>query len=462
MYIYSNHYLSGFPKRATKKGYKYPYTPQVARRLIERYDWHAPEDLAEIIAHQDEAMTFQERGFKSWDFIGLPSDLWQHQAKAIIFGRLIWRGLIWAPMGSGKTRIGAELAKGKKALVLCPKYVIPIWQKEAPYATVYNYERFWRPSIWKDLTKQKFDIIIADEIQKLKSHNSKQSKYAAMIEAPRRIGLSGTPYPNSILDYFGIWRFLDPGIFGINWTDFLDRYTVRVKEHIIVKYKNVDELVEKTAPYTFVIYEPNLDLPPITKTIIPVSLPRRVMKAYKSMEKDFIIKLKNDAITAGNALVKALRLQMLTSGIEYTDSGRRIIMHTQKERALEELLDASRNQRVVVFGRFKYDMKVAETAALYTGRAFSRIPPFPDHIEDVAALQIRSGIGVDLTEATVAIFLSTGYSLADVEQAIARLYRPPQSKPVRVYFIVAKGTIDEKIMKCLKEKRDLVQYLKRS
>ena len=375
--IYSHIHLAGFPKRRGRKGLiRYPCTPRVVARLRNEGESIDAFNIDMILEDQIDAGMFA-KGIISLDCSDLPGGLWAHQKTTITWGRKIHRGLVWAPMGHGKTLIGATMAAGRKALILCPKYVIPIWQAALPGASIKDpeadificsYERIWRKGLSSKILSQTWDVVIADEVQRLKGHSSKQSKFASKIEAQDRIGLSGIPYPNSPLDYFGIWRFIDPGILGLNWTNFEDRYAVKVKEHIIVQYKNIDELKAKTDPYTCKIKDVDLDLPPLTKTIIPVTLSAWAMRLYKPFAKSFVMELKNGTMTAGNALVKTLKCQMFTSGIAKTDEGKEIEIDKTKQKALEELLDESRDQKVVIFGRFCHDMVTAKRACKATGR----------------------------------------------------------------------------------------------
>ena len=77
-------------------------------------------------------------------------------------------------------------------------------------------------------------------------------------------------------------------------------------------------------------------------------------------------------------------------------------------------------------------------------------------------VQIQSGVGIDLTKASIGIILSTGYSNADYEQAIARIYRLPQARPVRIIHIECKNTIDQDVSRALQNKADVVAALRKS
>ena len=408
------------------------------------------------------------------------SGLWDHQKAAITWATHIYAGLLWAPMGSGKTRIGAKLCNPFKTLIVCPKYVIPIWVRELYYQgfneiyvkkeslqgiTVANYESIWRGTFGKWVVCQDWEVIILDECQKIKGHGSKVSKFCAKLKAKRKIAMSGTPISNGPLDFFGIARFLDTGIFGMNYGYFEDQYAQhvnnsKVKYKFVVGYKNLPDLKARINPYIYKIPEGLLDLPELQKIVVPVRLPKYAQKLYNTFNRDFVVALGDSKVRASNILVKLLKLQLFTSGIAKDVNGKEQVVNSEKANALKEFLEESRNEKVVVVGRFRHDLDVACATCAMIGRKYVELPNEDNEILDVAGMQVRSGTGIDLTEASTMIFLSTGYSSTEVDQAIARILRPPQDKPVRVYFIIAENTIDEKIYHCLKNKKNLIHYLK--
>jgi len=75
----------------------------------------------------------------------------------------------------------------------------------------------------------------------------------------------------------------------------------------------------------------------------------------------------------------------------------------------------------------------------------------------VLAVQIDSGgVGIDLTRARYAIYYSLGFSLGSYEQSLARIHRPGQTRPVEYIHLLARGTVDEKVMAALRTRADVV------
>ena len=131
---------------------------------------------------------------------------------------------------------------------------------------VINYESTWREGIFEALLDYDADLIIADESQRIKTHNASQSK--AMHElgdkARYKLILSGTPVQNEAVDIFSQYRFLDPTIFGMNFYAFRGRYCVMggFNRKQIVQYRDLDALIKKEHSIAYrVTKEEALDLP---------------------------------------------------------------------------------------------------------------------------------------------------------------------------------------------------------
>jgi SNF2 family DNA or RNA helicase len=355
-------------------------------------------------------------------------------------------------MGTGKTRIILELINTdpaiEKILVICPLTVIDTWleqiKKWIPACAqgelfpsvrepgdgfvLQNYESLWRGSFGKWALKQKWDLVVIDECQNIKSSGSKVSKFCARLTAKKRIAMSGTPITNGPLDAFGIYRFLDSGIFGQSYKRFERKYAVVVdheKYTTTTGYRNQSDFKNCFDFLCLQIESDVLDLPPISFSTFSVEMPVEARCFYDKFEKEFIAYLDDRAMSAPNILTKLLRLQGITSGVVKLDDGELKVLHESKAEALQTLLEGLRDWT------------------------------------DVLGVQIQTGrTGIDLTKASIAIFLSTGYSSGDYEQAKCRLYRPPQDRPVRIINIHCKWTIDKKIAQILRDKKDVVDSLR--
>jgi SNF2 family DNA or RNA helicase len=488
MSIISKIQIEGFCKKVKNKDiYAYPETPASIYRLARTGDdqWSSFPELQKQWDDQMRAVDIVKRRVTTL-VGGQPDDLWKHQVLALLWGHEIHSGLLWAWMGTGKTRIMLELINAiselKKILILCPIVIIDTWLEQikkwgqVPHdifvrepgngIVLQNYESVWRGSFGKWATKQKWDLVIADECQNIKNANSKQSRYCAKLTSRKKIAMSGTPISNGSLDAFGIYKFLDPGIFGQSYKRFERKYAVVVdkeKYTTIAGYRNQDDFRNCFNFLCLQIESDVLDLPPLSFSTIEVEMPDEARQFYDKFEKDFVAYLDGKAMSAPNILTKLLRLQGLTSGVVKLDSGEVKVVHESKAEALQTLLEGL-DEPVIVFGRFRHDLDEVQRICRILDRQYHEISGLRKELAnwtDVLGVQIQTGrTGIDLTKASVAIFLSTGYDNGDYEQAICRPYRPPQKKPVRIINIHCKRTIDKKIAQILRNKKSLVDSLR--
>lgn len=415
--------------------------------------------------------------------------LWNHQGLALRYLEKSYACLLYSGMGTGKSRIVLEHIKRnkfKKVLVLCPLSVVNVWisqvEKWVPEykelsirepgdgIVIQNYESSWRGAFGKWALKQKWDLVVLDECQCIKNAGSTQSKFCFKLGqvAHKKIAMSGTPITSGPLDAFGIYRFLDPGMFGQSYKRFehLYAYTIDCKNYSKIEgYRNQQDFQNCFDFLCLKIESDVLDLPPISYSTILVDMPTKARTFYDDLEKKFIAYLDDEALSVPNILTKLLRLQGLTSGVTKLDNGEIVTIHKAKQDALEDILNAV-DEPVVVFGRFKHDLKVCYEVCRKLDRQYSELSGTRKELSqwgDVLGVQIQTGrTGIDLTKASIAIFLSTGYDWGNLEQAICRVYRPPQDKPVRIIHIHCKDSLDEKIAKILKSKQEIIKCLKKS
>lgn len=416
--------------------------------------------------------------------------LWDHQEMALKYLEKSYSCLLWSAMGTGKSRIILELIKNDstftKILVICPLIVVDVWEKQIekwlPSHTrdglfpairqpgegivIQNFESCWRGSFGKWALKQKWDLVVVDECQNIKSAGAKVSKFCAKLTAQRKAAISGTPITNGPLDAFGIYRFLDAGMFGNSYKRFERRYAVVVdhdKYTTVAGYRNQDDFKNCFDFLCLQIESDVLDLPPLSFSTVEVGLPLEARRFYDKFEKEFVAYLEDEAMSAPNILTKLLRLQGLTSGIVKLDNGELRVLHESKTEALRTLLKGL-DEPVVVFGRFKHDLAECARICRALNRPYCEISGERKELADwtdVLGVQIQTGrTGIDLTRASIAIFLSTGYSSGDFEQAVARLHRPPQKRPVRIINVHCAKTLDGKIAQILRDKKNVVDNLR--
>lgn len=352
---------------------------------------------------------------------------------------------------------------------------------------VCNYDSVWRPpvdAVWF-YKKLGIDCVICDESHRIKSPGSKCSRFLAKLGrlVSHRYLMTGTPLAENPMDVYAQYRFLDPSIFGVRYGDFCERYqnidpivTARVGFPILDKknpYKNLDELREKMFSCAFYM-ESVVKLPPIKIIDVPVIMPHKVQTLYEGLVKEGAVELLDGFMTVENVLSMTTREQQLTSGylkLEYDDGSKKLKrISTYRRNALIDLLNKiPKDEPVVVFARLRKDLVSIRAVANRIGCGYSEISGKEDTQKDweegktrILGVQYGAGSeGIDLTKACYCIYYSLSHSLGLYDQSMKRCHRPGQTRPVtyyRMYAVMDKGmTVDEKILYCLKEKKDYVK-----
>jgi SNF2 family DNA or RNA helicase len=438
---------------------------------------------------------------------------WQHQQDAYDFLRGLFEngqnaGAVFSAMGTGKSNVVVALAQAlelKRVLIVAPKSMLESWpdtfrnhagmdeafpltgtiksravelwnrakgNPDTPRVFVTNYAAVWQGKLGATVSEIEWDLIVLDESQHIKSPGGKASNFLYRIgqRARYRMIMTGTPLHHSPLDVFAQYRFLDPAIFGTSFARFKQRYAVEInagKFLRVVGYQNEAELSQKMYRIAFRVEDDVLDLPlmpPVNDRLIDLEPATR--RAYDQFERDLVLEVGKGAVTASNVLVRFLRLQQITSGylpLTDDDTGETSTHHvgTEKYDALLELLDEFPQDRpIVVFARFRHDLERINEAARASGRDYLELSGSRNQWREwqeqrtgneVLGVQVASGSsGIDLTRSNYAVYYSTGFSLGDYRQSVARLQRPGQTKPVFVYHLTARNTIDTKVRRAIK------------
>lgn len=453
------------------------------------------------------------------------STLWGHQREAIMYARGKRDVILHLGMGCGKTRTAIEIIKevligrlSGRVLICCPKAVCAAWAKQfsmwapemrvlildadvgtaadkekalkaaladtSPLAVVINYESAWRVAA---IEKTKWDILVYDEVHRLKAPSGKAGRWAARMGSKnpeaKRIALSGTLISHSPLDAFGVYRSVespDCPTFGPLYGAFKGHFC-QMNPHVpgmVVRFINQEEMQKKIADTTFYRRsEDVLDLPPIMHEDLCFELGSAEKNVYRDLETDFCALLRDKTITPKNAMVGALRLLQCCGGYITPDgekTGVPISEDTPSKAArfAEWLEDVEPREPLVIFCRFRADIDAARKALESDGRTVSELSGKMNDLAqwqagktDALVAQIQSGgIGIDLTRARLCVFYSIGHSLSEWLQAIARLHRPGQTRHTHIYSLIAtlphnRMTVEGRVYSALRDRKDVVNEL---
>jgi len=498
---------------ALTRSWKCPATPGFLGRVLEvaeRTDTVDCTDLRCALQQREESHRLASSAtVDRCDFLKTPPR--EHQIGAIDFGTLSDAAMYHMHMSAGKTFVALAICAArshKSILVLCPKAVIRVWDKEVkkhgphgthvltlddgsvaerdrrlrralatlrgPILAVANYEAAWHEPLSKTILQTPWDCLILDESSRIKSPGGKASRFCALIPARQRLALTGTPMPHSPLDIYAQYRALDPGIFGTSFQAFKAKYAIMggYQNYQVVGWRNGDDLKRRMDSIRYEVKAEDLDLPTLDVVDVPVALGAQARQHYRELENLFITNVKSGAVTASNALAKLLRLQQVTCGFLPVQgiNGETLRLEeisTEKRDALTELLEEAGHEPVVVFCRFKHDLAATRQAAEGLGRRSGELSGDRNDMAawdagevDVMAVQVQAGgMGIDLTRARYGIYFSMVFSLGEYDQSLARLCRTNQTRPVTIYRLTAEKTVDEKICKVLDAKREVIEAI---
>lgn len=319
-----------------------------------------------------------------------------------------------------------------------------------------------------------FDMAVIDELTSFKNHAAKRFKALRKLLQPakRVVGLTGTPTPNGIKDLWGQVCVVDGGArLGRSVTRFRERFlNIVMHNHIPVKiYPKPgaeEEIMGLLGDIALTMRaEDWLSLPPLMERDLPVSLPVGAMRAYRKFTRDYVLRLKGERITAESAGVLVNKLSQYANGAIYTEEGSAVGIHDAKLEMLGEIMESA-DSPILCFYLFRHDAdRIRERypeARLYEGPGdlddwnSGRIPLLLAHPASCAyGLNMQQG-------GHTAVWFSTGWNLELYQQANARLHRQGQRKPVTVFRLIARGTIDERMAEAISTKgRNQANMVKR-
>lgn len=430
------------------------------------------------------------------------------------------RCALFASMGMGKTSTtltyldGLNLIEPSKTLVLAPKRVASsTWLDEADKwdnlselklsaiigteserlqalktdANVFtmNYENL--PWLIEKLDgKFPFDTVIADESTRLKSFRSsgggKRAKALAKVahkHAKRFIELTGTPSPNGLIDLWGQIYFLDAGqrlgrsfsAFQARWFKAIalggNQYAKRYEPHDFSQTQIHALLKDICLTLDAKDY---FDLGEHINVTIEVELPSKARQLYDQMEKEMFFQIGNTEIEAFNAASQTIKCLQLANGAIYTDDkGNWHEVHDLKLQALESIINEASGMPVLVAYHFKSDLARLQKA-FPQGKALDDNPQTirdwnTGKIPVLFAHPASAGHGLNLQDGgNILAFFGHWWNLEEYQQIVERIGATRQAqaghdRPVFIYHIVAKDTVDEIVMKRRESKRAVQDLL---
>ena len=332
-------------------------------------------------------------------------------------------------------------------------------------------------------------MMIVDESTTIKNPKAKRTKAILDLanETRYRRILTGSPVTNSPLDLWAQMDFLDPYILGqSSYYAFRTRYAVVIEATAaggthtyqkIIKFKNLKELGELVAPHSYRILKKDcLDLPDKVYTKRYVELTDDQKKAYAQMKENALARLNGESVTAFNVLTQLIRLHQITCGHMATDSDDIIDIKSNRLDELMQILGET-SGKVIIWANYIYDIESIKKAVkkefgddsycTYYGatptedrqKCINKFQDPDSKLRFFIGNTQTGGYGITLTEASTVIYYSNNYDLEKRIQSEDRAHRIGQKNKVLYIDLVAKGTVDVKIIRSLRNKVNIAKEI---
>lgn len=314
-----------------------------------------------------------------------------------------------------------------------------------------------------------FDMVVIDELSSFKSHKAKRFKALKRVRpmVRRIVGLTGTPAPNGLIDLWAEIGLLDMG-------QRLGRFIGGYRERFFVPDKRSREMIFSYKPREGAeeaIYElisdicismkaaDYLEMPECIYNRVEVIMNEKEKKLYQQLERDMLIPFEDGDIDAVNAAGLSNKLMQMANGAIYDENGAVKHIHDRKLEALEDLVEAANGKSVLIAYWYKHDLerikKYVGAVELDTAEDMKKWNAGEIPVAVIHPASAGHGLNLQAGGSTL-IWFGLTWSLELYQQMNARLWRQGQKETVVIHHLIAKETLDERVMEAL-EKKDCGQ-----
>jgi SNF2 family DNA or RNA helicase len=325
-------------------------------------------------------------------------------------------------------------------------------------------------------------LMVVDESTTIKDRNSRRTKQLIELRsnAPYRMVLSGMPVPKAPTDIYTQCLFLKRGAipylsFKAFEQEFVLKKTVRFGNRSfpqVVGYQNLDMLQEHIAPFTYRVTKKQcLDLPDKIYQVRDIELTDEQRKAYNELAKTFRTEAENGLVTTEiHAMTRVMRLHQIVAGhlVADEEDGKRIITDLKSNRIddMMEVLEQHEGQ-AIVWAIYRHDFAKIKERLLkeglrlgeYHGAISDQDRESADTLFQAGKLDVMlanpavAARGRTWTKGSLAIYYTNAYNFEYREQSEDRNHRIGTEESPLYVDLLARGTVDERIVLNLKEKK---------
>jgi len=331
----------------------------------------------------------------------------------------------------------------------------------------------------EQLLKHPYHAVILDEAQVVKNARTKYAKICRDFEAHHRICLTGTPMENHLEELWALFDFVLPGLLGTS-KQFKRVFRVPIEKDGALSLQK--SLVKRISPFMLRRTKDKVvkELPPKTEMVQTIEIEGGQRKLYEgirlSMQKKVKKALESKGLNASQILIlDALlklrqaccdpRLLPLKSAEKVKESAKFEYLKEMLTKLIEE------DRKILLFSSFTSMLKLIEDHLIaekisyskLTGQTRKRskeIDRFQKGKNTIFLISLKAGgVGLNLTAADTVIHYDPWWNPAAENQATDRAHRIGQDKPVFVYKLITKNTVEEKILKLQEKKQALMDGL---
>jgi SNF2 family DNA or RNA helicase len=327
------------------------------------------------------------------------------------------------------------------------------------------------------LAKIQWQTIVLDEAQSIKNFATKRSQAAMNLQGGFKLIVTGTPIENHLGELWNLFRFINPGLLG-SLESFNERFANAIEHHSENRHPH-NQLRKLIQPFILrrLKHQVLTELPSRTEITLHVELSPEELAFYEALRQQAITKLADSSAPAGQkhlqvlAEIMKLRQACCNPKLISPDIGVPSAKLQLFGETLTELLE--NKHKALVFSQFvghlsliREYLESQKIAYQYLDGSTSardrklRVDAFQAGEGDVFLISLKAGgTGLNLTAADYVIHMDPWWNPAVEDQASDRTHRIGQKRPVTIYRLVAKHTIEEKIVDLHKHKRDLADSL---
>lgn len=322
--------------------------------------------------------------------------------------------------------------------------------------------------------KLPYDMLVIDELSSFKAHQTQRFKSLRLARPwfKRVVGLTGTPAPNGLINLWSQMYLIDRGErLEKTITAYRSRYfrPGASNGYVVYSYNllsDSERLIQERIKDICISMraEDYLEMPERIDNFVRVTMPDKLMDAYKKFEQENVITLANEieegttTVNAVNAAALSNKLLQFANGAMYDENKNVVPIHDLKLEALKEIIEAADGKPVLVAWTYQFDRDRIKN---YFRSMAPRELKTAEDINDWNAGKVRlmlahpasAGHGINLQAGgNIIVWYGLTWSLELYQQFNARLYRQGQKQRTIIHHIVNTGTHDEDVVRALKSK----------